>query len=65
MTAINELLSNNRAYADGLDAGPHRDVRPSRLAPAPAFAIEGSSTTSMPTACDWWTWRRVVPERRQ
>ena len=35
MTAINELLSNNRAYADGLDAGPHRDVRPSRPRPRP------------------------------
>ena len=30
MTAVDELLSNNRAYADGLGSGPHLDVRPSR-----------------------------------
>ena len=32
-TTIDELVANNRAYADGLAGGPHLDVRPSgRLA---------------------------------
>ena len=31
MTAtIDQLLANNRAFADGLEAGPHLDLRPSR-----------------------------------